>query len=145
MRNEPKPHLPALVEGGTRHSEDVRHYWGRTLTELMNDRFLAPLHEWAARAGTRLRAQAYGIPPASLSSNALVDISDGEGAQLTRLTASRWASSAAHLFGRDVASSETWTWLRSPAFRAGPLDMKVEADRHFLQGINQLVGHGWRS
>ena len=137
------PHLPALVEGGTRDSEDVRHDWGRTLTELMNDRFLAPLHEWAARAGTRLRAQAYGIPPASLSSNALVDISDGEGAQWTRLTASRWASSAAHLFGRDVASSETWTWLRSPAFRAGPLDMKVEADRHFLQGINQLVGHGW--
>src|SRR5207249_8773616 len=30
-----------------------------------------------------------------------------------------------------------------PAFRATPLDMKVEADLHFLQGINQLVGHGW--
>jgi hypothetical protein len=21
--------------------------------------------------------------------------------------------------------------------------MKAEADRHFLQGINQLIGHGW--
>ncbi|HYW70835.1 MAG TPA: glycosyl hydrolase, partial [Pyrinomonadaceae bacterium] len=39
--------------------------------------------------------------------------------------------------------SETWTWLHSPAFRATPLDMKAEADRHFLMGINQLVGHGW--
>ena len=28
-------------------------------------------------------------------------------------------------------------------FAATPLDMKAEADLHFLQGINQLVGHGW--
>src|SRR5207247_2363622 len=42
-----------------------------------------------------------------------------------------------------VTSSETWTWLNSPVFRASPLDMKVEADLHFLQGVNQLVGHGW--
>ncbi|HEV2214064.1 MAG TPA: glycosyl hydrolase, partial [Terracidiphilus sp.] len=30
-----------------------------------------------------------------------------------------------------------------PAFRAIPLDMKAEADRMFLLGINQLVGHGY--
>jgi len=55
----------------------------------------------------------------------------------------RWAASAGHLFDRPVISSETWTWLHSPAFRAAPLDLKAEADLHFLQGINQLVGHGW--
>jgi hypothetical protein len=27
--------------------------------------------------------------------------------------------------------------------QATPLDMKAEADLHFLQGINQLIGHGW--
>ena len=37
----------------------------------------------------------------------------------------------------------TWTWLHSPTFRATPLDVKAEADIHFLQGINQLIGHGW--
>ena len=26
---------------------------------------------------------------------------------------------------------------------ASPLDVKAEADLHFLQGINQLIGHGW--
>ncbi|MBV8867641.1 MAG: glycoside hydrolase, partial [Acidobacteriaceae bacterium] len=35
------------------------------------------------------------------------------------------------------------TWLHSPVFRATPLDMKAEADRHFIEGINQLIGHGW--
>src|SRR6185369_8753953 len=48
-----------------------------------------------------------------------------------------------HIYGRPVTSSETWTWLHSPSFRATPLDMKAEADRHFLMGINQLIGHGW--
>jgi hypothetical protein len=33
--------------------------------------------------------------------------------------------------------------LHSPSFRATPLDVKAEADIHFLQGINQLIGHGW--
>ena len=42
-----------------------------------------------------------------------------------------------------MTSSETWTWLHSPVFRATPLDMKAEADLHFLQGVNQLVAHGW--
>ena len=79
----------------------------------------------------------------ALDERAYVDLPEGEGAQWTRLTASRWASSAAHLYGRAIASAETWTWLHSPAFRAGPLDLKAEADRHFLQGINQIVGHGW--
>jgi len=27
--------------------------------------------------------------------------------------------------------------------RATPLDVKAEADLHFLEGINQLIGHGW--
>ena len=42
-----------------------------------------------------------------------------------------------------MTSSETWTWLHSPSFRATPLDVKAEADLHFLQGVNQLIGHGW--
>lgn len=42
-----------------------------------------------------------------------------------------------------MISSETWTWIHSPSFRATPLDMKGEAHEHFLLGINQLIGHGW--
>jgi hypothetical protein len=52
-------------------------------------------------------------------------------------------TSASHLYGRPITSSETFTWLHSPAFRATPLDMKAEADCFFLQGINQIIGHGW--
>ena len=99
--------------------------------------------QWAHEHDTRLRVQTYGIPPARPSSAGLIDLPEGEGAQWRTITSVRWASSAAHVFGRPVTSSETWTWLHSPSFAATPLDIKAEADRHFLQGVTQLIGHGW--
>jgi hypothetical protein len=137
------PYLPALVGDIGEETGGVRYDWGKTLTELADERYLAPLREWARKNGTRFRSQSYGTPPVTLSSNALVDLPEGEGPHWQSFSASRWAASASHLYGKPVTSSETWTWLHSPAFRATPLDMKAEADLHFLQGINQLVGHGW--
>jgi hypothetical protein len=137
------PYLPALVGEIGEKTGAVRYDWGKTLTELADERYLTPLHEWARKNGTSFRSQTYGTPPVVLSSNALVDLPEGEGPHWRSFSASRWAASASHLYGKPVTSSETWTWLHSPAFRATPLDMKAEADLHFLQGINQLVGHGW--
>lgn len=138
-----KPYLPALSMDIGPKTDDVRYDWGRTITELFDERFMMPMQAWSKRNGTRFRIQGYGIPAASVSSNKWADISDGEGAQWKVVRAARWASSANHIYGRKVTSSETWTWLHSPSFRATPLDLKAEADVHFLQGINQLIGHGW--
>jgi hypothetical protein len=138
-----RPLLAALVLDAGPATAAIRHDWGQTLTELLNERFMAPMQAWAGQHGTRFRIQGYGIPPATISSNAGVDLPEGEGSQWKTLRASRWAASIGHLYGRPVISSETWTWLHSPVFRATPLDVKAEADLHFLQGINQLIGHGW--
>ncbi len=138
-----KPYLPALVKDIGKDTAAIRQDWGRTLNELLNERFMIPMQTWAKRNNTKFRIQGYGIPPATIASNAYADISEGEGAQWKVLRAARWASSANHLYGRNITTSETWTWLHSPSFRATPLDMKAEADLHFLQGINQLIGHGW--
>jgi hypothetical protein len=141
------PHLPALIGDMGPETSAVRHDWGKTLTELANDYYLKPLHAWATQHHTLLRSQTYGFPPVTLSSNQYEDLPEGEGKATVfmwrEFSDTRWAASAGHLFGKPVISSETWTWLHSPAFRATPLDMKAEADLHFLQGINQLVGHGW--
>ncbi|HEY8561962.1 MAG TPA: glycosyl hydrolase [Pyrinomonadaceae bacterium] len=138
-----RPYLPALAMDIGAMTAEIRYDWGRTLTELFNERFMIPMQEWGRKNNTKFRIQGYGIPPAAISSNQWADISDGEGAQWKVVRAARWASSANHVYGRNVTSSETWTWLHSPSFRATPLDLKAEADIHFLQGINQLIGHGW--
>jgi hypothetical protein len=147
------PHLVSLVASAGAATSDaansaaIRRDWGKTLTELVDERFLSPLRAWAQAHHTLLRSQTYGFPPVTLSSNQLADLPEGEGKASMNMwrqfSDTRWAASAGHLFDRNVISSETWTWLHSPAFRATPLDMKAEADLHFLQGINQLVGHGW--
>lgn len=138
------PHLPELFSSKpTEEALAVRHDWGQTLTELIDENYLKPISDWAAAHHTLFRSQSYGDPAVSLSSNALVDLPEGEGPQWRKFSYTRWATSASHVYGRPITSSETWTWLHSPAFRATPLDMKAEADRFFLQGINQLVGHGW--
>jgi hypothetical protein len=138
-----KPHLPALVIDTGQQTRGLRRDWGMTLSELLNERFMTPMRDWSKRNGTRFRIQGYGVPAAAISANAYADLPEGEGAQWKVVRATRWASSASHIYGRPVTSSETWTWLHSPSFRATPLDVKAEADIHFLQGINQLIGHGW--
>lgn len=137
------PHLPELVAGGTPEADAVRHDWGKTLDELIRENYLAPLADFAAAHHTQFRSQTYGDPAVTLADEATPQLIEGEGMQWREFSYCRWATSAAHLYGRKVASAETWTWLHSPAFRATPLDMKAEADRMFLLGVNQFVGHGW--
>ena len=138
-----RPLLPIWERDAGDRSLEVRRDVGRTLSELYEEHFLVPLKEWSRKNNVLLRIQNYGEPPATISSSRHADLIDGEGWKYRELTSSRWASSASHLFGRPVTTSETWTWLHSPAFRATPLDVKAEADQHFLAGINQLIGHGW--
>ncbi len=138
------PHLPDLF---TRHPSAralaVRHDWGLTLTQLIDKNYLTHVNNWANAHHTLFRSQTYGIPAVSLSSNNLVDLPEGEGPQWRKFSFMRWASSAGHVYGRPVISSETFTWLHSPAFRATPLDMEEEANRFFLEGSNQIYCHGW--
>lgn len=137
------PHLPELFVGGSASAANVRHDWGRTLTELVDENYLAQINAWAQKHGTRFRSQTYGEPAVSLSSQRLVALPEGEGPQWRAFSTLRWATSANHLFGNNITSGETFTWLHSPVFRATPLDMKAEADIDFLTGENQLIFHGW--
>jgi hypothetical protein len=138
-----KPHLPEIFSGKGANAAAVRHDWAQTQTELVNERYLTQINDWAKAHHTQFRSQTYGEPDVSLSSNRLVALPEGEGPQFRQFSFTRLATSAGHLYGRPVISAETWTWLHSPAFSATPLDMKAEADRMLLEGVNQFVGHGW--
>src|SRR5215211_4392244 len=121
----------------------LRADYHRTLVELYQENFVAGCQRWAARRDVPFRIQGYGTPPATVSSYRFADLFEGEGWGWREITQTRWASSAAHLYGRSVVSAEAWTWVHSPSFRATPLDLKGEAHDHLLNGINQLIGHGW--
>lgn len=137
------PHLAELVAGDSPAADTIRHDYGRTLTELVNENYLVQINRWAEAHHTRFRSQTYGEPAVSFSSQNLVALAEGEGPQWRAFSTLRWATSANHVFGHTITSGETFTWLHSPVFRATPLDMKTEADIAFLMGENHLIFHGW--
>ena len=137
------PHLPALVADVGPETTDIRYDWGKTLTELLEDNYLQQIRAWAQTHDTRFRAQVYGPPAAILSSNEFVDLPEGEGANWRGFSPIRWAASINHFEGQAVTSSESFTWTHTLPFRATPLDLKAEADVDFLEGSNQIIGHGW--
>ncbi|MEU8226722.1 glycosyl hydrolase [Kribbella sp. NPDC048915] len=137
-----RPRLYELLVD-TEGSRQLRIDFGRTLSELYEDNFLKVFQRWAAGYGVPFRIQSYGEPPATMSSYRHADVFEGEGWGWKRIPETRWASSAANIYGRSVVSAETWTWVHSPSFRATPLDLQGEAHEHFLSGVNHLIGHGW--
>jgi alpha-L-rhamnosidase len=136
------PQLHLLTVEGPQAAR-LRADFHRTLAELYDENFVAVCRRWAAGRGVPFRIQSYGTPPARVSSYRFADLFEGEGWGWRTIPQARWASSAAHLYGRTVVSAEAWTWVHSPSFRATPLDLKGEAHEHLLNGINQLIGHGW--
>ncbi len=137
------PNLPKLIAGDSPQTSQLRHDYGQTLTELVNENYLVQINDFAHAHHTRFRSQTYGEPAVDFSSQSLVDLPEGEGPQWRAFSTLRWATSANHVFGNPITSGETFTWLHSPVFRATPLDMKAEADIDFIIGENQLIFHGW--
>ncbi|HZX04478.1 glycosyl hydrolase [Kribbella sp.] len=137
-----RPRLYELLVD-TDGSRQLRIDFRRTLSELYEDNFLKVFQRWAAGHGVPFRIQSYGEPPATMSSYRFADIFEGEGWAWRGIPETRWASSAANIYGQSVVSAEVWTWVHSPAFRATPLDLQGEAHEHFLSGVNHLIGHGW--
>jgi hypothetical protein len=137
------PHLPELAAGGSIAADNVRHDYGKTLTELIDENYLTQMTAWAVAHHTKFRSQTYGEPAVDFSSQNLASLAEGEGPQWRAFSTLRWATSANHVFNHVVTSGETFTWLHSPVFRAIPLDMKTEADIDFIMGENQIICHGW--
>jgi len=137
------PHLPELAAGGSVAADTVRHDYGETLTDLVDENYLTQLTNWAVAHHTKFRSQTYGEPGVDFSSQNIASLAEGEGPQWRAFSTLRWATSANHVFNHVVTSGETFTWLHSPVFRAIPLDMKTEADIDFIMGENQIMCHGW--
>lgn len=157
------PYLPALLGHGDREVvQRVRCDYRHTLAELLLEHFVVAWSAWAHRYGVGTRNQAHGAPGHLLDLYAAADIPESEAfgsdwlalAGLEPLPPTpahhggraeplllKLASSAAHLAGRPLCSSECCTWLGEHG--CVPLaHMKAELDLLFLAGINHVFYHG---
>lgn len=150
------PQLLGLVDDGNAVLADYR----RTISELLLENFTRQWTEWAHRRGVKVRNQAHGSPANLIDIYAAVDIPEIEGFGLsdfgikglrtdkgfTRKNDSdvsmlKYASSAAHITGKPLTSSETFTWL-TEHFRTSLSQMKPDLDLMFSCGVNNVYFHG---
>jgi hypothetical protein len=139
----------------------VKGDYRRTLAKMHLD-YANAWASWSRGQGFLARNQAHGAPANLLDLYAAADIPETESYGATLLPipgfraepdnvnpdpdpvqnlVGRMASSAAHVAGRPLASSETLTWLREN-FREAPWAAKPQIDRLFVAGINHLFWHG---
>jgi hypothetical protein len=138
----------------------ARFDYSLTLAELFMERFLEPFHSWCHAHGMRSRYQAYGYPwiyTDLLEGYRVPDIPEGDqwlfnrgwvhtpSAAIDAIRYSIWnkyASSAGHLEGRPIVSSEAMT-NTSGVFEASLEYIKQATDLDVVGGINHLVLHGF--
>jgi hypothetical protein len=148
-----------MFEGDT--GARVKGDYRRTLARLHLD-YVNHWVAWSHAQGFTARNQAHGAPGNLLDLYAAADIPETESYGMTKFPIpglrsdpadvnedpdppvnliGRFASSAAHVAGRPLASSETLTWLREN-FREPPAAAKPQLDRLFTAGINHIFYHG---
>lgn len=156
-----KPYLRELT--GTALSEKVARIkcdYRETMADLMLENFTHTFSNWAHNKKALSLNQAHGSPGNLLDLYAGVDIAEAEtfGSSyfpipgLRRDSADvrnvdpdpnmlKFASSAAHVMGHPLISSETFTWL-TEHFKTGLSQCKPEVEQVFLSGINHVFFHG---
>ncbi|MDQ2687648.1 MAG: hypothetical protein M3Y28_07265, partial [Armatimonadota bacterium] len=138
-----REHINALAgDGDPDVSARVRTDYRETISDLLLENFTQTWTDWAHKNGSLSRNQAHGSPGNLLDVYGVPDIPETEifgGAGDPR--ANKFASSAAHVLGKPLTSSESCTWL-GEHFTVSLADCKAALDQLLLAGINHVFYHG---
>ncbi len=131
--------LPALLgKDSAEKNARVLCDYRETISDLLLDEFTIPWRQWAAGKGKIVRNQSHGAPANILDLYAASDIPETEGQEILRM---KFATSAAHVTGKPLASAEAATWLNEHTL-ATLGEVKQAVDKFFLGGVNHICYHG---
>ncbi|HUQ64765.1 MAG TPA: glycosyl hydrolase [Flavitalea sp.] len=131
--------FPALFQSDSVEiNKRVIYDYRMTIDELLLENFTLTWKNWVGSKGKLTRNQAHGSPGNILDLYSAADIPDAEGSEIMHF---KYASSASHVTGKKLTSSETVTWLNEH-FQSSWRDVKKALDPYFLGGINHIYYHG---
>ena len=148
--------MDKLIDKNAQVMADYR----QTLSDMLLHNFTEQWTAWAHSHGVTTRNQAHGSPGNLIDLYAAADIPEIESFYLSNfgikglrkddgftmqalstLPTLKYASSAAHITGKPLVSSESMTWL-TEHFRSSLSQMKPELDQLFVAGVNHVLFHG---
>jgi hypothetical protein len=133
-------HFSDLFDEKSEEGKQVRFDFWQVLAELTEERFTKPLGEWCAKRNLKLEMEPYGTPPNPMTSSQYIQTPTGEHYEWKGFSVQKYVASAAHQSGRNIVSSEAWTWAGLPNRLADSLsDLKLVTDMTFLSGSNDLM------
>ena len=153
-------HLLELLGYEEDKGNKVLSDYRETLSDLLLENYVNQWTAWAHKHGVKTRNQAHGSPANLIDIYAAVDIPEIEGFGLSEFNIKglrvdsgftrkndsdvsmlKYSSSAAHITGKPLASSETFTWL-TEHFRTSLSQCKPDMDLMFTCGVNNMYFHG---
>ncbi len=154
-----KLHL-LLEKNSSEEGNRVKSDYRETISDLLLEDFNIPWTEWANEKGMKTKLQAHGSPGNLIDMYASANIPECEtfGSMPFDIPGLRrekeniregdadrvmlkFSSSAAHIAGKPLTSSETFTWLRDH-FKTALSQTKPEVEELFLNGVNHIFLHG---
>jgi hypothetical protein len=111
------PRLPFQIPGfdDPDRIARVKSDYRETISDIMSDQSLVMWVDWSHKHGFIIRNEAHGSPGNLLDLYGVADIPETEVFHLERSRlVCKFASSAAHVRGNNLAASETGTWNISP-------------------------------
>lgn len=156
-----KKQLPKLLSKTDNEVDNrIRSDYRETISDLLLNRFDKSWTNWAHTKKFKTRLQAHGSPGNLIDLYASADISECEtfGSMPFDISGFRreqqdiregdadpvmlkFSSSAAHISGKPLVSSESFTWLRDH-FKIALSQCKPEAEELLLNGVNHMFLHG---
>lgn len=155
-----RPLMDKFMDGDSITRNMLLADYRETLSDLLINDFATAWRTWSNGKGYLTKFQAHGAPANLIDLYAAADIPECEtfGSTLFQIPGLRrdssdirhvdpdpmmlkFASSAAHLAGHDLVSSESFTWL-ADHFKVSLSQCKPELEQLFLAGVNHVFLHG---
>jgi hypothetical protein len=147
------PWLPALTGSIIDSAEQTQRFlwdYRRTLADLLAENHYGETQKFAREHGMGLTSEATGIDMPTVADQLLckkfTDIPMGEFwvnyPRDKNIDDPKEAACAAHLYGQNIASAESFTSVaETAAWKNDPYSLKALGDQAFCLGVNQFVFH----
>lgn len=145
-------YLPAIWWDIENTSSKIRYDVNQFLSETGTETFFETFLGWCKDNGIKGRIQAYGFETDILLSAGMTDIPEmeitpGEKDQHpwfdTRIGPKKYVASGAHIYGKDIISVESNTFLHWERYRATLEEIKIVTDGFLRSGATKFYTHGF--
>ena len=147
MGYDPVPNLAVLTGRPVESAESSERFlWDlrRTVADMLVENYAGHLSELCHQNGLKLSIEGYGTGCLdSLPYAGRADATQGEFWQgaVPKWTMIKQMSSAAHIYGKQIAGAEAFTTNEEGKWKNYPFRLKPLGDEVFTLGVNRLVFH----